>query len=887
MIQVAPPTPRQPRWSAISLLPAALQPFSRRIPLMLTLLLSGVIGSMLWLAHERVHGAVVTAELTRLQASANQFAPALQASARRMQRDAARIAGLPAIIQGSRPASSTPQRAAAHLLLADERHRAPQISAIAIVDAAGRVVDFVGSEAVAGKAMRTASPAAGQSIGPVFLTGDTVSLATWVPITSPSGTVIGSLVVVHRQSSGNESAALIGGLVGRGGRLLLGNASADLWTDMAKPVAGPMTPLKAGTGAEYRDKGGVDHLAGVSAVAETPWMVVVDVPRRSAVAAASQFVLQMSIIAALFIIGASLTAWYLIRRAMRPLDEVADAAADLAGGDYTRRVEVTSHDEVGRLADSFNVMAERVEGAAREIVLRATALEIANRDLLESEQRYRGLFEHLPDGILVHREQRIIFANPASLRLIGAAAEVDVVGRSVLDFVAPAQRAVVSERLAKLRATQMALPGVELKLNRPDRKQIVVEAVSMPLMVDGVSAVQTIMHDVTERRLLEEQLRQSQKMDAVGRLAGGIAHDFNNLLTVISAHAEFALMENESTAAMRGDIEEIRKASDSAARLTRQLLTFSRKDVLNPSHIDLNQAIAGVLGMVKRLIGDDIEVVTVAKNDTAGIFADAGQIEQVLLNLAVNARDAMPDGGVLRFETANVTVGEGYDGAAGSLIPAGDYVMLAVQDTGVGMTEEVRTRVFDPFFTTKPPGRGTGLGLSTVYGIVRSSHGHIWVYSEPGRGSTFKVYLPPHREARNSSSITVTAEHRSPPIVVRALVVEDEPSVRAAVCRTLKGAGFTVTEAANAARAIEILAEDGTINLMITDMIMPGKSGADLVAEVGISYPDLPVVIMSGYSEESASKEWRVPDNAVFIEKPVSPHELIKRIRDLLGRMSD
>jgi CheY-like chemotaxis protein len=376
-------------------------------------------------------------------------------------------------------------------------------------------------------------------------------------------------------------------------------------------------------------------------------------------------------------------------------------------------------------------------------------------------------------------------------------------------------------------------------------------------------------------------------MDAVGRLAGGIAHDFNNLLTVISAHAEFAMSAGESAGAVRADIEEIKRATDSAARLTRQLLTFSRKQVLTPSHIDLNEALAGTLGMLKRLIGDDVEVVTVARKELSGIWADPGQIEQVLLNLAVNARDAMPDGGVLRFETANVTIGDGYDGASGSVIPSGDYVMLAVQDTGVGMSEEVRTRVFEPFFTTKQPGRGTGLGLSTVYGIVRQSHGHIWVYSEIGRGTTFKVYFPPHREQRVSAALTTTAEHRMPRLAVHALVVEDEPSVRAAVCRTLTTAGFAVTEAPNAARAMEILAQDRTINLMITDMIMPGKSGADLVVEVGISHPDLPVVIMSGYSEESANKEWRVPDNAVFVEKPASPHELVARIRELLARMSD
>jgi PAS domain S-box-containing protein len=885
MIRVA--TPRRPRRSAISLLPAALQPFSRRIPLLLTLLLSGVIGSMLWLAHDRVHGSVVGAELARLQFSANQLASALQASAQTPLRDAARVAALPALIQVVKPAATVADRNAAQRVLEDERRRTPRTAAIAVFDAARRLVLVDGNREEAERAGAGVSTAPGHEIGPFAATADTVSYAIASPVIGSFGKVIGTLIVVRRLSTTGDAAALYGGLVGRGARILLGNASGSLWTDLAKPVLGPTVAPKPGAGVEYRDASGTDHLAGAAAVPETPWFVLVEVPRRAATAAASEFVVQMLIIAALFIVGAALASWYLIRRSMRPLDEVAAAAADLANGDYARRVQVTSHDEIGRLGESFNVMAAKVEGAAIEIASRAKALQSANHDLNESELRYRGLFEHLPDGILVHRDSQIVFANPASLRLLGVTSTSEVVGRSVLDLVSAADRAVVAGRLERITRDGIALPSAEMKLRRADKKQVVIEATSMPLMIDGVRAVQTIMHDVTERRLLEEQLRQSQKMDAVGRLAGGIAHDFNNLLTVIGAHAEFALSGSESLEAMRADVEEIRRATDSAARLTRQLLTFSRKQVLTPSHIDLNEALAGTLGMLKRLIGDDVEVVTVARENLAGIWADPGQIEQVLLNLAVNARDAMPDGGVLRFETANVTIGEGYDGASGSVIPAGAYVMLAVQDTGVGMSEEVRTRVFEPFFTTKQPGRGTGLGLSTVYGIVRQSHGHIWVYSEIGRGTTFKVYFPPHREQRARPSLTAIAEHRVPQVAVHVLVVEDEPSVRAAVRRTLTTAGFTVTEAQNAARAMEILSEDRTVNLMITDMIMPGKSGADLVAEVGISHPALPIVIMSGYSEESANKEWRVPDNAVFVEKPASPQELVARIRELLARLSD
>jgi PAS domain S-box-containing protein len=533
------------------------------------------------------------------------------------------------------------------------------------------------------------------------------------------------------------------------------------------------------------------------------------------------------------------------------------------------------------LGDAFNQMVERVDRSTNDLAARAAQLETSNKELNESEAKYRSLFEHLPDGILVHRDNRILFANPAALRLLGVASLEELSGRSMLEFIAPADRDTVKGRIAKLNAAE-TLPTAELRLQRADRRIAIVEATSMSLRVNGHAAVQTILHDVSERRLLEEQFRQSQKMDAVGRLAGGVAHDFNNLLTVIQAHAEFALSGTDSEEERRRDIEEIKKTAENAARLTRQLLTFSRKQAVTPANLDLNDAIAGMLGMVKRLIGDNIEVVTVAGKDLSSIWADPGQIQQVLLNLAVNARDAMPDGGVLRFETANIHMGEGYVGAASAAIPPGDYVMLAVQDTGIGMTEEIRSRVFEPFFTTKQPGQGTGLGLSTVYGIVKQAGGHIWVYSEPGMGTAFKVFFPQHlsesdaqRELRVSGTHRINGEGE-------LLVVEDDASVRAAMVRALRGAGYTVVEARNADEALQALENGANVDLMITDMVMPGMPGITLLAEVRSRRPGLPAIVLSGYSEQGANDLWRVPDHAVFVEKPVSPAELIRRVGQLI-----
>jgi CheY-like chemotaxis protein len=288
--------------------------------------------------------------------------------------------------------------------------------------------------------------------------------------------------------------------------------------------------------------------------------------------------------------------------------------------------------------------------------------------------------------------------------------------------------------------------------------------------------------------------------------------------------------------------------------------------------------------MIRRLIGDNIEVITVAGETLSGIWADPGQIQQVILNLAVNARDAMPEGGVLRFETANIHVGEGYVGAASVAIPPGEYVMLAVQDTGVGMTDEIRTRVFEPFFTTKQPGRGTGLGLSTVYGIVKQAGGHIWVYSEPGMGTAFKVFFPPYHGADFTEAAPRAQGDESPDCKGHLLVVEDDASVRTAVVRALRAVGYAVTEASNAGAALAAITSDSTIDLLITDMVMPGKPGVTMLNEARTHRPGLPAIVLSGYSEQVGNDLWQVSEHAVFIEKPVSPADLIRRVAQLLAR---
>jgi PAS domain S-box-containing protein len=862
---------------------AMLARLEERVTLAVGLLLVIVIGGMFWLSHSRVVDAVSSSELSRLQTSADQLAGALQSQARRLVSDGSRVAAIPALSEALRnPRSSAAVSAAVRAM---QSTASAQVHDVTLMDRSGTIVASTGSPDP-----RLAKPdnatqletVAGPVVSGLVARSDTVAYSVTAPIIGLSGARIGYVVISRQLTGQNATASLMNGLVGRGARVFLGNADGTLLTDLVKPLPRSVRPHARG-GATYQDPTGGTMLGATALITDTPWMVLVEAPRISVLGAASKFTRDIAIVGGLFVVIGALLSWVLIRRTMRPLGEVTDAARDIAGGNLARRAAVTGRSEIAVLGDAFNQMVERVGQSATDLAARATQLEVSNKELNESEAKYRSLFEHLPDGVVVHSDDRILFANPSALRLLGVGDEAELLRHPMLDFVVPIDRDTVRARIARVVGESAPVPTVEIRMQRLDRRVATVEATSMPLRINGFAAVQTILHDVSERRLLEEQFRQSQKMDAVGRLAGGVAHDFNNLLTVIQAHAEFALSTSETEEDRRKDIEEIKKTAENAARLTRQLLTFSRKQGVTPSYIDLNESITAMLAMIKRLIGDNIEVLTVAGKDLSGIWADPGQIQQVLLNLAVNARDAMPDGGVLRFETANITVGEGYVGAASSAIPEGQYVMLAVQDTGVGMTEEIRSRVFEPFFTTKQPGQGTGLGLSTVYGIVKQSGGHIWVYSEPGMGTAFKVFFPPHHGEEAPHRPSAAHGAMSGDQCAHLLVVEDDASVRTAVVRALRGAGYTVTEATQAEEALSAITGDPSIDLLITDMVMPGKPGVALLAEARGHRSELPAIVLSGYSEQPAKELWSLPENAVFVEKPVSPSALIRRVVQLLA----
>lgn len=383
-----------------------------------------------------------------------------------------------------------------------------------------------------------------------------------------------------------------------------------------------------------------------------------------------------------------------------------------------------------------------------------------------------------------------------------------------------------------------------------------------------------------ERELLEQQLRQAQKVEIIGRLAGGVAHDFNNLLSVIGGYADLTLERLPEGDSLREDLEEVRNATRRAADLTRQLLAFARRQIVAPKVIDLNAVVAGLDKMLRRLVGEDIDLVTVQATEPARVKADAGQIEQLIMNLVVNARDAMPQGGKLTLETQNVELDEAYARTHVAVQP-GQYVMLAVSDSGTGMSKEVLGHLFEPFFTTKEPGVGTGLGLSTVYGVVKQSGGNIWVYSEVGRGTTFKVYLPRVHEPVDSTlprrpraSLTGTET---------ILLVEDEKGLRILARRVLEKNGYRVLDAPDGVKALELVRQyEEPIHLLVTDVVMPHMGGRELADEVTSIRLGVKVLYLSGYTAAAIAHRGVLEPHVHFLEKPYTPASLASKVREVL-----
>jgi PAS domain S-box-containing protein len=499
-----------------------------------------------------------------------------------------------------------------------------------------------------------------------------------------------------------------------------------------------------------------------------------------------------------------------------------------------------------------------------------------------SEERYRSLFENMQEGYAycrmlmendVFKDFVYLNVNAAFERLTGL---TNVVGKKVTEVI-PGIRETNPELFD--------IYGRVASTGNPERFETYVDALGIWFSVSVYCPARNhfvaVFDNVTERRKLEEQLRQSQKMEAVGRLAGGIAHDFNNLLLVINGYSEILLHHIGEKSSLRKDVEAIRQAGDRAASLTRQLLAFSRRQVLQPKMLDLNGLVADMGTMLRRLIGEDVEFRAVLGRELGIVKADPGQVEQVILNLVVNARDAMPGGGRLTVETANVFL-DGDFASKHSYAAIGPHVLLAVSDTGVGMSEDTQARLFEPFFTTKEKGKGTGLGLSTVYGIVHQSQGYIHVDSEVGKGTTVKIYLPRVEGAVEAFSPALPEAPKGSETV---LVVEDESSVRELIVRVLSEKGYRMLCAAEGNEGLRIAGNHREpIDLLLTDMVMPRMGGRELANRLEAAMPGLKVLFMSGYTEDAVSHRGVLQVGLSFLQKPFTSDALVRKVRETLDR---
>ncbi len=519
---------------------------------------------------------------------------------------------------------------------------------------------------------------------------------------------------------------------------------------------------------------------------------------------------------------------------------------------------------LGALADAAGVALENVRGL---------------RAIEESKARTRAIYEHLPNATFVWQRRGEDFVlldlNHSAIAMTrgGAARFVGRPARELphaLPRMAEDLERCLEKRQVVRRDVTFTSPGGS-------------NPVHLELTYGFIPSDMVILHaeDVTEQRRTQEQLWLAQRLESVGRLAGGVAHDFNNLLSVIINYSEFAIEELPEDDSIRDDLVEVLKAGHRAATLTRQLLAFSRKQVLKPRILDLNDVVRGVEELLRRLLGEDIDIVTSLADDLGRVEADPGQIEQVIVNLAVNARDAMPHGGTLLVETRDEVLDQAYSQQHEPMEP-GPFVMLSVSDTGCGMDPEVRRRVFEPFFTTKERGKGTGLGLATVYGIIKQSGGYVWVYSEPGNGTTFKIYLP-HSQKVDEPSEAIQDAALQPGGTETILVVEDEDAVRRLAARVLASAGYDVHTAKCGDEALELAQTTlNKIDLLLTDVVMPGMNGRELAERLARLRPSLAVLFMSGYTDEAISHHGVIAPGISMVSKPFSAAGLLSRVRQSL-----
>jgi two-component system cell cycle sensor histidine kinase/response regulator CckA len=704
-------------------------------------------------------------------------------------------------------------------------------------------------------------------VGQLLAQGDTILFPSIARVSAGTES-LGYLVIWRRSSTNPRSSAAIAALIGSEARFQFGTRGGT-WMDEGGRVDAPAlpTPDTASDDPLLRYHRGDSQavLANAMSVRGTPWEVVVEFPTSVVYAPANRFLGRIAMIGGILLLIGVAGSLVVARHIATPLLRLTAATMAFGRGSRGTRVGVEGDGEIGRLAEAFNRMAKDVDDQA------------AVRE--SSEAQWRLLFDQNPRPMWVtdQRTGWFLAVNESALELYGLA-------RS--EFLATSLKALrVPDPAESGAGKEMGVTPFERHQTR-ERGTIEVEITRHALLFGGQPAELALVQNITARKMQEVQARQAQKMEAVGRLAGGVAHDFNNLLAVISPYAELMREEVPPGSRQAEDLEHIIAAAERGRALTRQLLTFSRQNVVQATTLNPNDAVRDVEGLLRRLVSEDVELIFRLGAGPGHIRVDPGQFEQILINLAVNARDAMPQGGQLVVATADWTIDQeslDFHGLKGE----GRYMALTVTDTGVGMDAATCSRVFEPFFTTKAPGKGTGIGLATVYGIVTQAGGQITVYSEPGLGTTFRLYFP--IVAKDTAAVhTVKRSAESLRGDETILLVEDDAAVRAAAVGVLERFGYHVLVATGPEDAQEIAARHRkAINMVISDVVMPRMSGPTLLATLRSHRPDIKVLLISGYAGEALSARGELAEDIPFLEKPFTVSGLLGKVRDVLDGSGD
>jgi two-component system, cell cycle sensor histidine kinase and response regulator CckA len=843
------------------------QSFRRKYPLILFALVCVVVVAVSTSAYRSLRGVLLASEEARIVRSSAELGRLLEQVARRARRDAAELSAqedVRAALESWDSVRQTRARQVVERLLV----QSPQLMGLTLEDRSGIRIASAGSPAT-----DSAVSVRGRGrIGRIRARDRDVAFRVTEPVVAGGDTI--GFISLHRRVS--RWTGRMQEVLDFRSTLALGNVGDSVWSDFSGPMAGPpRATARLGEALRYVAND-TAYVGVMRAIPGTPWLLTTQTAQRAALAPARQLLVEMFWIGAVVLLIAALLVWALAYRMTKPLAELTQAAEEMARGEFHRRVSSTRTDELGSLAHSFNAMADWVQDATGSLAEQAERLR-------SSERHFRALIEHASDMICVlDLEGRQRYASPAHERFIGfTSAELE--GVLAFDYVHPDDVPLTLKTFQAVCARPGERFAVRFRYRHKNGTWRNFSSIATNLLDDpDVRGIVVNSYDVTEQAELEAQLLQSQKMEAVGQLAGGVAHDFNNLLTVITSYSGILLEELPADAKMREEISEISRAADRAASLVGQLLAFSRQQVLRPQVLDLNDVIGGITRMLERVLPEHVRLDTALAPELGHVNADPGQVEQVLVNLVVNARDAMPDGGTITIASADTELGHDYARQRPDVVP-GRYVMLAVSDTGIGMDASTHSRIFDPFFTTKDVGKGTGLGLAMVYGIVRQSGGHIEVTTEPGRGSTFRVYLPRVAEADVDAGTRqlVAGISRGRGSI---LLVEDEVAVRQVARRVLESAGYEVHEAGSGTEALEAWKRNGgAFELLLTDMVMPEMGGRELADRLRRECDQLRVVFMSGYTEDALLREGGGAEpGQAFVQKPFTPKTLTDAIRGAL-----